>query len=78
MRVCNSPDISQENISELFYGLDMVCAYIDENIFKDHIKALDRVLYIIVEEGLKVNTGKYLFGKTETEYILVSGYVITW
>ena len=56
----------------------MVCAYIDENIFKDHIKALDRVLYIIVEEGLKVNTGKYLFGKTETEYILVSGYVITW
>ena len=30
MRVCNSPDIFQENISELFDGFDMVRAYIDD------------------------------------------------
>ena len=30
MGVCNSPDIFQENISELFEGFDMVRAYIDD------------------------------------------------
>ena len=30
MGVCNSPDIFQENISELFDGFDMVRAYIDD------------------------------------------------
>ena len=50
MGVYNSPDIFQENISELFDSFDMVRAYIDDvlvinkNNFQDHIKALDKVL----------------------------------
>ena len=30
MGVCNSPNIFQENISELFEGFDIVGAYIDD------------------------------------------------
>ena len=50
MGVYNSTYIFQEKISELFYGFDMVRAYIDDVIIitknnsKDHLKALDRVL----------------------------------
>ena len=29
MEVCNSPDIFQENISEIFEGFDMILAYVD-------------------------------------------------
>ena len=32
MGVCNIPDIFQENISEPFYGFDMVRAYIDDEL----------------------------------------------
>ena len=45
MGVCNSPYF-QENISKLFEGFDMVCAYINEvivinkNNSKDNIKSL--------------------------------------
>ena len=48
MGVCNIPNIFQENISELFYGLDMVCVYIDDVLvitkheFVDHLKALEK------------------------------------
>ena len=46
MGVRNSPKIFQEKISQLFEGLDMVCAYIDyllvitKQEFADHMKAL--------------------------------------
>ena len=61
MGVFNSPDIFQEKISELFDGFNMVHEYIDDvlfitkNNFKDHLKALYRVLQRLVEAGLKVN-----------------------
>ena len=61
MGVCNSPDIFQEKIAELFDGFDMVRAYIDDllvitkNNSEDHLKALDRVLQRLAEPGLKVN-----------------------
>ena len=48
--VCNSPDIFQENISELFDGFVMVRAYIDniilmtKNNSEENLKALDKVL----------------------------------
>ena len=75
MTVCNSPDIFQENISELFYGFDMLFSYIDyvlviaKNNFKDHLKALDMVLQRLAEARLKVNAEKFFFGRTETEYL---------
>ena len=61
MGVCNSPDIFQEKISKLFEGFDMVHFYIDDVLvitksdFKYHINVSDKVLLIIVKEGLKVN-----------------------
>ena len=45
MGVCNSPDIFQEKISELFEGFDIVRLYIDNVLlikdkeFTDHLKS---------------------------------------
>ena len=70
MGVCNSPNIFQEKISELFDGFDMVHAYIDDvlvitkNNFEDHLKALGRFLKRLTEAGLKVNVEKSFFGQT--------------
>ena len=70
MGVCNSPDIFQEMISELFDGFDMVRDYIDDvliitkNNSKDHLKALDKVLQRLAEVGFKVNVEKSFFGQT--------------
>ena len=75
MGICNSLDIFQEKISELFDGFDMVRVYIDDvlvttkNNLEDILKALRRGLKIIAEAGLKLDAEKYLFGKTETEYL---------
>ena len=75
MGVCNSPDIFQEKISELYDGFDMVHAYIDDVLvipkdnLEDHLKDLDRVLQRLAEAGLKVSAEKSFLGRTETEYI---------
>ena len=61
MGVCNSPDISQENISKRFDGFDTVHAYIDDvlvitkNNFEDHLKEIDRFIQRLAKAGLKVN-----------------------
>ena len=55
MEFCNSPNIFQEKISELFDGFDMVRAYIDDlliitkNNFEDHLKSLYSVLQRLME-----------------------------
>ena len=75
MGVCNSPDIFQENISEIFDGFKMIHVCIDDvlvitkNKFEDHLKDLDRVLQRLTESGLKLNTEKSFFGRTETEHL---------
>ena len=80
MGLCNSPDIFQEKMSELFYGLDYVRAYIDDLLiisngtYEDHLNKLDKVLQKLQKAGLKVNANKSFFAKTELEYL---GYWIT-
>ena len=75
MVVCNSPNIVQEKKSELFEGLDMERAYIDDvlvitkNNSNEHVKESYRVLQIPTEARLKVNAEKSFSGQTETEYI---------
>ena len=70
MGVCNSHDIFPENIFKQFDGFNMAYAYIDDvivitkNNFEYHLKALYRVLQILAEAGLKVNTEKFFFRKT--------------
>ena len=69
--LCNSPDIFQEKMSELFEGLDFVRTYIDDLLtltkrtFEDHLEKLERVLFRVKESGLKVNAKKPFFAKTE-------------
>ena len=80
MGLCNSPDIFQEKMSELFAGLDFVRAYIDDllitsnSTWQDHLEKLDLVFFKLREAGLKVNAKKSFFGKHELEYL---GYWIT-
>ena len=80
MGLCNSPDIFQEKMSELFMDLEYVRAYIDDLLvltngdWDDHLEKLDEVLTRLERAGLKVNARKSFFGRHELEYL---GYWIT-
>ena len=75
MGLCNSPDIFQEKMSELFEGLNFVRTYIDDLLcltkgsFKDHLEKLERVLFKLKEAGLKVNAKKSFFARPELEHL---------
>ena len=75
MGLCNSPDIFQEKMNELFEGLDYVRAYIDDLLvlskgtYEDHLEKLDSVLYRLGQAGLKVNAKKSFFARSELEYL---------
>ena len=61
MGLCNSPDIFQEKISELFVGLDTVCVYIDDLLhvtkgsWTEHLSILEDMFTRLQKAGLKVN-----------------------
>ena len=61
MGLCNSPDIFQEKMSELFVGLDTVHVYIDDLLhvtkgsWTEHITVLEDILTHLHKAGLKVN-----------------------
>ena len=80
MGLCNSPDIVQEKMNELFEGLDYARAYIDDLLcltkgtFTDHLEKLERILARLARAGLKVNAKKSFFARSELEYL---GYWIT-
>ena len=80
MGLCNSPDIFQEKMNELFMGLDFVRAYIDDLLcitkgtFDDHLEKLERIFERLESAGLKVNATKSFFARGELEYL---GYWIT-
>ena len=75
MGVCNSTNIFQENISELFKGFDLVREYIDgvllitKNDFNGHLNVLEKSLQRFTEEVFRLNTEKLFFGRIETKYI---------
>ena len=62
MGLCNSLDIFQEKMNELFSGFDYVGAYIDDLLviikgsYDDHLTHLDRVLEKLEQASLKINT----------------------
>jgi hypothetical protein len=65
MGLCNSPDIFQEKMGELFYDLKYVRAYIDdllvitnEGDYETHLQQLGNVFQLLQESGLKVNATK--------------------
>ena len=80
MGLCNSPDIFQEKMNELFTGFENVRTYIDDLLilgkssWEEHVNQLDKVLNKLKSAGLKVNVSKSFFGKSELEYL---GFIIT-
>jgi hypothetical protein len=64
MGLCNSPDIFQEKMSSLMYGLDFVCTYIDDLLcistgdWDDHLQKLELVFQRLKHANLKVNAKK--------------------
>ena len=80
MGLCNSPDIFQENMSELMMDLEHVRAYIDDLLvftsgsYEDHLSKVSQVLHRLKAAGLKVNATKSFFARHELEYL---GYWVT-
>src|SRR5210317_491788 len=80
MGLYNSPDIFQENMSELMSDLIFVRAYIDDLLvitqgnFTKHLDKLEQVLLKLQEAGLKINMSKHKLARSKLEYL---GYWIT-
>ena len=80
MGLCNSPNIFQEKMSELFVGLDTVRVYIDELLhvtqgsWTEHIYILEEMFTRLQKAGLKVNASKSCFGAHKFDYL---GYHVT-
>jgi hypothetical protein len=80
MGLCNSPDIFQERMYEIFSDLEYVHVYIDNllvtscSTFEEHLQRLRLVFSRLSETGLKINASKSHFPVSEIEYL---GYWIT-
>ena len=80
MGLCNSPDIFQEKMSELMYGLEFARAYLDDllvvskDTFENHFTHLEEVFTRLASAGLKVNASKSFFAREGLEYL---GYWIS-
>ena len=80
MGLCNSPDIFQEKMLNLFVDLEYVRTYIDDLLvitkgsLDDHLEKLDIVLNKLRRAGLKVNANKSYFCQHQLEYL---GYWLT-
>ena len=81
MGLCNSPDIFQEHMLELFLDLENVWAYIDDllmmscSTYEEHLERLEKVFLWLSKAGLKVNANNTYFTEFEIKYL---GYWITW
>ena len=75
MGLCNSPDIFQENMSEIFFGLDTVRVYIDEILhitkgsLTEHLNVLEEMFTCLQKSGLNVNVSKSYFGAHKLDYL---------
>ena len=75
MGVCNSPEIFQEKMNEIFYGIEFIRAYINDLLvitkgnWYDHLNESELVLKKLIENGLKWNIEKWLFVQTDMEYM---------
>ena len=80
MGLCNSPDIFQEKMNELFHDLEYVRAYIDDLLiisnssFQDHLNKVKIVLNKLKAAGFKINAEKLKFARDSLEYL---GFLIT-
>ena len=79
MGLCNSPDIFQEQMSELMYGFDFIRVYLDDLLviskgdYIIHLSRLENVFSRLAEAGLRINGKNSFFLQPELEYL---GYLI--
>ena len=80
MGLCNSPDIFQEKMSELFIGLYTVRVYIGDLLhvtkgsWTEHLSILEEMFTRLQKAGLKANSSKSCFGAHNFDYL---GYHVT-
>ena len=80
MGLCNSPEIIQEKMSELFVDMNTVRVYIDDLLHvtkgycTEHITVLKEMFTRLQKAGLKVNARKSCFGPNKFDYL---GYHVT-
>ena len=79
MGLCNSPNIFQEEMSELFIGLDKVRVYIDDLLhvtkgsWTEHLSILEEIFTRLQKAGIKVNASKSCFGAHKFDYLVYHG-----
>jgi Reverse transcriptase (RNA-dependent DNA polymerase) len=75
MGLCNSPDIFQEKMSELMFGLEFARAYLNDllvvskDTFESYLIHLEEVFTRLASAGLKINGSKSHFCCDELEYL---------
>jgi hypothetical protein len=75
MGICNSPDIFQEKMSELIFGLEFARAYLDDllvvsrDTIENHFIRLEEVFNRLASARWKVNATKSHFCCDELEYL---------
>ena len=80
MGLCNSPDVFQEKMSELFVGLDTVRVYIDDLLHftrvscTEHLTLLEDIFTRLQKSGLKFDARKLCFGAHNFDCL---GYHVT-
>jgi hypothetical protein len=80
MGISCSPDIFQENMSDLMQHLDFVGTYLDDLLvissgtLDDHLEKMEVVFKILSDKGLRKNAEKSTFCAEEIEYL---GYWIS-
>ena len=73
--MCNSPDIFQEEINQMFSGMEFIIAYINDLLVitkgdcYDHLHELELVLKNNRANGIKCNIETVVLWKTEMEYL---------
>ena len=76
MGLCNSADIFQEKMSEIFIGLDTVHVYIDDlfhvtnDSWTEHLSILKEMFTRLLKAGLKFNASKSFFGAHKFYYLV--------
>ena len=80
MGLCNSPDIFQEKMSEIFVSIDTVRVYIGDLLhvtkgsWTEHLSILEEMFTRLQKAGLKFNASKSCFGAHKFDYL---GYHVT-
>ena len=75
--MCNSHDIFQEKMNELFNGLEHVRAYIDDIFiisngnFEEHLNKAEIDLQELTAAGFKINAEKLIFAGDNAVYFRI-------